>query len=360
MMLNYRWTIIAGTYFLAVLAVDLLSSPHQNFTGLLTLIPVLLALEWGPTIVLLGTLPLVVIAATDVLGDAETTTEAVIVRTVGISVGIAIGTYIAAYRRRRSVTLKRSRAATEAAREAILPAVPGSVRGFGFSCAYRSAADESLIGGDFYKVLDTDFGVRMLLGDVQGKGLGAISMTAAVLGCFREWAPETASLKSLVARLDARVAEQAGDGDFVTAVVATLSEDAVLEVANCGHPSPLHLTQSGPRGGIIPERRTTPLGVAPDPEITSLQLTPGDRVLFYTDGLIESRDASGAWIQFDEALIGTVATDPFDGALDDLVSRVEARVGVLRDDLALLLFEVRREPRTGPHDPRRRPSQRPQ
>jgi hypothetical protein len=62
--------------------------------------------------------------------------------------------------------------------------------------------------------------------------------------------------------------------------------------------------------------------------------------LFFTDGLFECRDASGTWIGLDEALIGPVAKDPFDGALELLLARVEDRVGTLWDDVALLLVEV--------------------
>ena len=65
-----------------------------------------------------------------------------------------------------------------------------------------------------------------------------------------------------------------------------------------------------------------------------MTLVPGDRVLFYTDGLIETRDKVGDWIELDESLLGTLGSDPFDEALDRLIDRLEERVGTLRDDLA--------------------------
>ena len=178
-----------------------------------------------------------------------------------------------------------------------------------------------------------------LIGDVRGKGLAAMTTTAVVLGCFREWAPESPTLKGLVARLDDRVVDKALPGDFVTVVVASLDDDLRMEVANCGHPSPVHFTSLRPRRGVIPERRTTPLGMKPDPAVSTVNLASGDRVLFYTDGLIESRDKEGNWIDLDEALLGTLGSDPFDEALDRLIERLEERVGTLRDDMALLLME---------------------
>jgi len=67
-------------------------------------------------------------------------------------------------------------------------------------------------------------------------------------------------------------------------------------------------------------------------------------MFFYTDGLIESRDRNGEWIELDEALIGTLGSDPFDAALERLLNRLEARVGTVRDDIALLLMECADSP----------------
>jgi phosphoserine phosphatase RsbU/P len=335
---KYRWTLIAAIYFLAVLLANLLNNSGQSFTGLFALVPVLLALEWGPAVVLLGSLPLPLLAGSD-LFRSTSPTSATIIRTVGVTVGAGIGVYIAFYRERHATRLDLSRAAAVAAQEAILPDVPPALGRYRFSCAYRSAAVESLVGGDMYKVVETDFGVRLLIGDVRGKGLAAISLTAVVLGCFREWAPETGTLKHLVARLNARVVDKAAPGEFVTAVVATLDDKLVVEIANCGHPSPLHLTARGSRRGVLPESRTTPLGMEPEPSVSTLRLGPRDRMLFYTDGLIESRDRNGRWIELDEALIGTLGSDPFETALERLLNRLEERVGTFRDDIALLLME---------------------
>jgi serine phosphatase RsbU (regulator of sigma subunit) len=345
-LLKYRWTLIAVVYFLAVLLANLLNSSGQSFTGLFALVPVLLALEWGPAIVLLGSLPLSFLAASD-LFRGTSPTSATVIRTVGVTAGTGIGVYIASYRERHAARLGLSRAAAVAAQEAILPDVPEALGRYRFSCAYRSAADESLVGGDMYKVVETDFGVRLLVGDVRGKGLAAISLTAVVLGCFREWAPETGTLKHIVARLNARVIDKAAPGEFVTAVVASFDDNLVVEIANCGHPSPVHLTARGPRKGVLPESRTTPLGMDPEPSVSTLQLASGDRMFFYTDGLIESRDRDGEWIELDEALIGTLGSDPFETALERLLNRLEERVGTFRDDIALLLMECADAPAPG-------------
>jgi serine phosphatase RsbU (regulator of sigma subunit) len=91
----------------------------------------------------------------------------------------------------------------------------------------------------------------------------------------------------------------------------------------------------------------------PNPEIMLVQLTPGDRILFYTDGLIEARDLAGAWIELDEALLGTLGSDSFEDALGGLLARLEDRAGPQQDDLALLLVECLppRDPQGPAHPP---------
>jgi serine phosphatase RsbU (regulator of sigma subunit) len=336
--LKYRWTLIAVIYILAVLIANLLSNSGASFTGLFALVPVLLSLEWGPKVVLLLSLPLVILAVTDVFQGQGPISDT-IVRTAGVAVGAGIGTCSASYRVEHATRLDLSRAAAEAAQEAILPAMPTTLGRYRFACAYRTAADESHVGGDLYKVLETEFGVRLLIGDVRGKGLDALSMTSALLGCFREWAPETGTLKHLIARLNTRVVDKASPGDFVTAIVASLGDDLTVGIANCGHPSPVHLTVGGPVGGVVPMVRSMPLGMDPEPTISTVRLSPGDRLFFYTDGLIESRDHSGAWIDLDDEMLGTLSSESLEASLAKLLSRFDERVSDLRDDMALLLVE---------------------
>ncbi len=224
--------------------------PQQSYTGLFALIPVLLALEWGPIVVALGSAPLLLLAATDIFGVNHTTITSLIIRSVGVAVGVGIGAHVSSYREHHATVLSLSRAATEAAEDAILPRVPSSIGSYRFSCLYRSAASESLIGGDFYKVTPTDFGVRLIIGDVRGKGLEAIALVSAVPGCFREWAPETTSLKHLVARLDARVVDKGTQSDFVTAVVARSLMTSRLRSPTAGTPR-LSISGTGDHSGEL-------------------------------------------------------------------------------------------------------------
>src|SRR6266545_2099019 len=84
---------------------------------------------------------------------------------------------------------------------------------------YVSASVAADIGGDLYEALDTPYGVRMIIGDVRGKGLDAVRLASIVLGSYRHVAYERADLRAIVADLDRAVARSVGDEDFVTAAL---------------------------------------------------------------------------------------------------------------------------------------------
>jgi serine phosphatase RsbU (regulator of sigma subunit) len=86
---------------------------------------------------------------------------------------------------------------------------------------------------------------------------------------------------------------------------------------------------------------TTPLGLDPCPAPQATILAPGDRVLLYTDGLVEARSVSGRMLALDH-LAGTLRRPDLDDALGELVRMVQNLVrGPVADDLALLLAEYR-------------------
>ena len=335
---SHVWLLIAAAFVAADLIANLAFGPTSSYVGLLALVPMIVSfeLDWRGVAVISAVM--LVLSATNLFGFDQGPAHSVIIHTVGVAVGAALGIFASIYRIRREHALVESRAVAAVAQRAILPLVPGRLGPFLFASEYRSALREASIGGDFYKVVETPFGVRLIVGDVQGKGLGAVGTAAVLLGCFREWAPEITSLTDLVAVLDARVKTHGDAETFVTAVVATLTDRGLLELANCGHPWPVHFhdgeaTLAGPR------HTTVPLGLSPEPEVQSVFLTEGDRFLIYTDGLVDNRDASGRWVPLEDIVTGT-GHGRFDTALARLLARLSARVGDPQDDMALLLVGV--------------------
>ncbi|NGN68341.1 SpoIIE family protein phosphatase, partial [Streptomyces sp. A7024] len=135
---------------------------------------------------------------------------------------------------------RRLDAAVGVAQRAILR--PGSFRiaGAAISTRYRPAGADDVIGGDLYAFADTGTGLRMLIGDVRGKGMAAAAQSAAAIDCFRDCAHGHRELTGVVAEMEARLAGELASEDFVTAVLAEFAPGR-LTLANCGHPPPLHL-----------------------------------------------------------------------------------------------------------------------
>ncbi|WP_431983578.1 PP2C family protein-serine/threonine phosphatase [Streptomyces qinglanensis] len=98
--------------------------------------------------------------------------------------------------------LASARNIAEAVQYAVLPAPPSRVGALTVATRYRAAQAEARIGGDFYAAEETPYGVRLLLGDVRGKGLDAVAAVVLLVGVFREAAVQEATLPGVAARLD--------------------------------------------------------------------------------------------------------------------------------------------------------------
>ncbi len=225
----------------------------------------------------------------------------------------------------------------EVAQQAILAPVPPRIGMVDLCAAYRSAAGEALVGGDLYEVLRVPGGVRMLIGDVRGKGLEAVRLATVVLGFYRTLGVDDVSLAEVARQLDQRLVPFLSSEDFVTALLVEILDDGRVLVVNCGHPPPL-LFRNGQVSEIVGPT-CPPLGLGSAPTQSSVTLTAGDRLLMFTDGLVEARDAHG---RFSDIL---VVVEPlrrreFRVALDAILARLESQVGPdLGDDLALLAAE---------------------
>ncbi len=100
--------------------------------------------------------------------------------------------------------------------------------------------------------------------------------------------------------MDATIAQQFGIERFVTALLATLdTHTGQLRWINAGHPAPL-LVRGRQVVGTFECAPTTPVGFGgPVAEIAEAQLEPEDRILLYTDGVVEGRDAQGRFFGVD-------------------------------------------------------------
>ena len=243
----------------------------------------------------------------------------------------------AALRERRESSLRRMTVIAETAQRAVLRAIPTAVGSVGLSARYVSATAEALVGGDLYEVAATPFGVRVIVGDVRGKGLEAVQTAAAVLGAFRAAAFTEPDPAALARSIDATIARFIGEEEFVTAIVGEFRDDTVV-LANCGHHPPL-LVHDAQAAEVDTGEPTVPLGLGAVPALTEHAWPTGARMLFYTDGLVEARDEDGEFFPLVEHA-AELGEGSLEDALDRLIDQMTAYAGGrMNDDLALVLAE---------------------
>lgn len=332
-----RWTLAAFGVTTAVALTDALLGERLILIGLLIAGPMLAAvrLDGRRTGLVAGYALALAVALGPV--DHVWGTADHLVRCSVVAVGGGFATAIAVSRTVRERRLAQITRVAEVAQRAILRPIPARLGAMTFATRYLSAAEEALIGGDFYDAAFTPRGLRLIVGDVRGKGLAAVQLASVVLGCFREAAFAEADLRGLMTALDRRVSGQLGEEDFVTVVLVEFGPQGWLRLVSCGHPPPLLVQPTG-RILLEPRQPAPPLGLDPTPVLEQVRLGAEDRLLLYTDGLVEARAADGRQFELDERVEACLTAATLDRALDGLVELLCAHAGGrLNDDLALVL-----------------------
>jgi hypothetical protein len=249
--------------------------------------------------------------------------------------------------------LSQVRAVARVAQSALLREVPATVTAGRLASRYVSAAAEARVGGDLLEVVPDAARPRWLIGDTRGKGLSAVRLASVAMTSFRDACAQPGlSLPEIARVVDRSVTRAAGDEDFVTAVFAELDPHGWLQLVVCGHPPPLRLTAGGGLQALTPRAYATPLGLHPDIQPSTFTISPGDRLVFYTDGLLEARDRAGRYFRLEDCA-DTLRHPDLEAAADGLLGRLLAHTRrKLDDDVALLLLEatspVPCEPRRSP------------
>ena len=203
------------------------------------------------------------------------------------------------------------------------------------------------VGGDTFDYAVNGETAHVAVFDAMGHGLGAALLASVAVAAYRNARRQVLCLAETRAAVHAAVAEHFGGERFVTALFCELDiPSGLLRWVSAGHHSPLLL-----RGGKIVQRLdaepSAPLGVGLDtgvPQVGVETLEPGDRLLLYTDGVIEARGADG--IFFGVERFGDLAVREAQSGLPapELLRRLgrallEHQQGCLQDDATILLLE---------------------
>ncbi|MEV4926373.1 PP2C family protein-serine/threonine phosphatase [Streptomyces roseoverticillatus] len=330
--------------------------PDMAFSRILPAAPALAAAMWPvlPT-VLLGTVCFLLMIGLSLVfpGLGAWYTVAGI---VAVTVAAAYGSHV---RLQREQSLFQVRLVADAAQQVVLSPMPRRFGAIEIESLYLAAAAEARIGGDFYEVADTPHGVRLLIGDVRGKGLPAVGTAAAVVNSFREAAYDEPDLAGIARRLEASstrynaafppddLAER-----FSTAVLVEIPHEdgSSIRILNCGHPPPLLLNREGLR--VLSPTDPAPLlnlaGLIGDCYSTdTFAFAPDDQLLLYTDGVTEARDRNGDFFPLADWMSRQTPDRPrelLDGLHRDLLTHSS---GGLDDDIAALAVRFRSTPDNG-------------
>ncbi|WP_089157030.1 SpoIIE family protein phosphatase [Micromonospora sp. NBS 11-29] len=217
-----------------------------------------------------------------------------------------------------------------------LPQLPGAV----VASRYLPGSADVEVGGDWYDAVSTpDDELVLVIGDVVGKGVRAAAAMGQLRNALRAYVLEGYDPGEALTRLN-RLVHSTGGGSFATVVCLRFCpRTGQLRYASAGHPSPLLIR--GDAVAFLHDRALgPPIGAIPGTVYPTIEgeLAPGGRLLLYTDGLIEDREA-GIDVGLDQ--LRTDATGRGEHVAD-LVDAVVARVvGRPRhDDVAVLALEA--------------------
>ncbi len=207
----------------------------------------------------------------------------------------------------------------------------------------------SAVAGDFYDIQTTDgSGVGILIADVSGHGVGAALIGSMLKVCFASQAPHLADPAHVLTEIN-RILQGKIKDSFVTACSVFIDfKREILRYAIAGYPPPyLQRTSTGEM--IRLTCAGTILGPFPGTvyESEELHIASGDRLVLYTDGLVETAGKGGAMFGEDrlEAMINACSNDSPENSAGHIVEQVikwSGRSGgrSLDDDLTLIVADV--------------------
>ncbi|NBM16702.1 PP2C family protein-serine/threonine phosphatase [Streptomyces sp. GC420] len=342
-----RWqaALLSPVVLTVVIAALAFATPREiAISRLLPAAPALAAAMWSvlPTILLGAFCLLVMIGLSFVYTDLGTPYTAAAI--VAVTLAAAYASHV---RLQREETLFHVRLVADAAQAVLLRPLPPRIADVEIESLYLAAQEQARIGGDFYEAADTPYGVRLLIGDVRGKGLPAVGAAAAVISSFREAAFDEPDLRVVARRLETSMtrhstayAAQDRPEHFATALVAEIPHGGGhVRLLNCGHPPPV-LVHEGRTRVLEPSTPSPPLELAPliggDYCVDTVAFVPGDQLLLYTDGVTETRDRAGEFFPLAD-WAGRQGQAPPRELLDRLHrDLVRYSGGTLEDDIAAL------------------------
>ena len=203
-----------------------------------------------------------------------------------------------------------------------------------------------MIGGDLYDFLRYDQNrTGIAMGDASGKATPAALYSALVSGIMRAGAPQCPSPAEMLKLLNDSLQERQMDAQYITMVYAVWNdEDKTLQIANAGAVQPLFC-----RGGEVEtiQAEGFPLGLFPvsNYEEFTLSTSPGDAIIFFSDGIVDAQNAEGE--MFGNQRLMDLVKQNIDKSAIEMADLIMQQVGVFQggferfDDETVVILKVR-------------------
>ena len=220
---------------------------------------------------------------------------------------------------------------------------PAALPAEGWLVAKGHSESRLQLGGDYYDLMPVAEGrFAAVVADVSGKGVAASLLASLLQGAFFLGAGPDLALPGTLRRINRYLCERSAGTRFVTVLALTVDDRGNVRWSNAGHCSAILVRATGAVELLNPNSR--PLGLFEDAEFVeeSCRLRPGDKLVMYSDGISEARNAEGA--QLGERRLERAAAQLAGQRTVDFFNALLAAVrefvgeGSFHDDVTLLVL----------------------
>ena len=221
---------------------------------------------------------------------------------------------------------------------------PSSMPQTGWFRAAGSSSPSTQVGGDYFDVRENSpTSWTAVVADVSGKGVGSALLASLLQGTFLMASGDPEHIAPRMARLNEFLLQRTRGEKYATVFYCILEASGLLSYSNAGHCAPFLVS----RDGRLQTLNTTsmPVGMLEEAPFQMLQrqLTSGDKLVIYSDGLTEAEGSDGAF--FDTERLrkclrenATLDATGLHAALLDAVNQF-TEGGIVRDDITALVVE---------------------
>jgi len=228
----------------------------------------------------------------------------------------------------------------------MLPATCPEIEGFQIAASSTPARE---VGGDFFDFIEIgEDRVGLVVGDVTGKSVSGALVMSASRSVFRMLSEDELTVGESMTRANRRLKKDITSGMFVALLYVVLDgQDKSMNLCSAGQTQPVLMSGKTADAALVETKGDTfPLGILDDAEYeeTRLKLEPGDKVVFYTDGIVEAMNEQEEMFGFDRLLnvVKNSQAKTAESLMEEIKSNVNEFAGNApqHDDITIIVIQA--------------------